>query len=42
MRHQLRVKGLVAALALFGGGLLLSWFTRGNGVIYDGLIFPSS
>ena len=37
MPNQLRVKGLVAALALFGGGLLLSWFTHGNGVVHDDL-----
>ncbi|NMM07189.1 ethylbenzene dehydrogenase-related protein [Polaromonas sp.] len=37
MRNQLRVTGLVAALTLFGGGLLLSWFTHGSGVVHDDL-----
>lgn len=35
MSNQLRRKGLVAALALFGGGLLLSWVTHGTGVVHD-------
>ena len=35
MSNHLRRKGLVAALALFGGGLLLSWITHGTGVVHD-------
>lgn len=35
MNDGLRFKGLVAALALFGGGLLLSWLTQGTGVIHN-------
>ena len=35
MNDGLRFKGLVAALALFGGGLLLSWLTHGTGVIHN-------
>lgn len=35
MSDRLRVKGLVAAVALFGGGLLLSWVTHGTGVVKD-------
>lgn len=35
MNDGLRFKGLVAALALFGGGLLLSWLTHGTGVVHN-------
>lgn len=35
MKDGLRFKGLVAALALFGGGLLLSWLTHGTGVVHN-------
>ncbi|MDO8458020.1 MAG: ethylbenzene dehydrogenase-related protein, partial [Burkholderiaceae bacterium] len=35
MNHHSRRTGLVAALALFGGGLLLSWVTHGTGVVRD-------
>lgn len=35
MTQHFRRKGLVAALALFGGGLLLSWLSHGTGVVHD-------
>lgn len=35
MSNQLRRKALFAALVLFGGGLLLTWFTHGTGVVHD-------
>jgi len=35
MSNQLRRKALFAAVALFGGGLLLTWFTHGTGVVHD-------
>lgn len=35
MNHHFRRNGLLAALALFGGGLLLSWVTHGTGVVRD-------
>jgi hypothetical protein len=35
MQKQWKRKGLVAALALFGSGLLLSWLTHGTGVVQD-------
>lgn len=35
MTQHFRRKGLVAALALFGAGLLLSWLSHGTGVVHD-------
>lgn len=35
MNHHFRRNGLLAALTLFGGGLLLSWVTHGTGVVRD-------
>lgn len=35
MGNQFRRKGLPVALALFAGGLLLSWLTHGTGVVHN-------
>ncbi|MEK7347119.1 MAG: ethylbenzene dehydrogenase-related protein [Pseudomonadota bacterium] len=35
MKHSFQRAGLIAALSLFGGGLLLSWFTHGTGTVKD-------
>lgn len=37
MSNQFRRKGLPVALALFAGGLLLSWLTHGTGVVHNDL-----
>ena len=35
MKSALQRAGLIAALALFGGGLVLSWMTHGIGTVQD-------